>query len=157
MMHTQHFYNIVILCFLLSGEGQTQEPVVSMGAEWKLFKGIAEASNPDSAFWRFLEFDDVDWIVAQTPIQYGERAYEDAGTPLPDMQGNYTSVFLRKVVEFTDDNLPSVLEITLLNDDGAIVWLNGVELLRYISVWVSLNLTVVVSLLPNRSLHYLLK
>jgi hypothetical protein len=70
--------------------------------------------------------------MGPTPIGYGSVA--EAGrivTPLPTSDlGGYLSVYLRHSFNVPDPKLISQLSLALIVDDGAIVWLNGVELGR---------------------------
>ncbi len=97
------------------------------GAEW-LFKKGTEPILSDTAQWRNVDYDDSDWQKGVTPFFYGELLN---GTRLNDMTGNYTSIYLRK--KFTLYNLENVksFELRVLSDDGCIVWLNGIEILRF--------------------------
>ena len=70
--------------------------------------------------------------MGPTPIGYGSVA--EAGrivTPLPPSNlGGYLSVYLRHSFNVPDPELISQLSLALIVDDGAIVWINGVELGR---------------------------
>jgi hypothetical protein len=105
-------------------------PVVtylSPGATWSYRKGTSEASNPIGA-WRGLTFaEDTSWLSGVTPIGYGDG---DDTTVLNDMQGNYSTVYLRKAFTVQADEIPSRLLVRVYCDDGAIVWINGQEVGR---------------------------
>jgi hypothetical protein len=79
-----------------------------------------------------MAFDDSNWSMGPTPIGYGSVA--EAGrivTPLPTSDlGGYVSVYLRHSFNVPDPKLISQLSLALIVDDGAIVWINGVELGR---------------------------
>ena len=85
------------------------------GSEWKYFKG---RTNPSSAAdaWRQRVFPDTAWAQGRAPFSYGEPGF--VGTDLSDMQGSYTTVFLRKT--FTVVNPASVesLQFHAFFDDG---------------------------------------
>ena len=70
--------------------------------------------------------------MGPTPVGYGSVA--EAGrivTPLPPSDlGGYLSVYLRHSFNVPDPELISQLSLALVVDDGAIVWINGVELGR---------------------------
>ncbi|MGC8743043.1 MAG: lamin tail domain-containing protein [Verrucomicrobiia bacterium] len=107
--------------------------LVATNAVWKYKKGTSEASNPISA-WRFLNFDDSGWLEGPGPFYY-----DVDGTPVPyvgntvldDMRYNYAAIYMlhRLVIS----NLPFIKSITIntLCDDGYILWINGVEVIRY--------------------------
>src|SRR5688572_20312187 len=108
-----------------------QRSLVSTGSSWRYVLGTEEASVPSGA-WRRIAFDDSNWSMGPTPIGYGSVA--EAGrivTPLPPSDlGGYLSVYLRHSFNVPDPELISQLSLALIVDDGAIVWINGVELGR---------------------------
>lgn len=101
----------------------TQQPVTLLerGATgWSYRKGTSEASTPIDS-WRQPQFNENNsWLTGQTPIGYGDN---DDNTELADMQGNYTSVYLRHTFDVTA--VPSKIQLNLYVDDGAAVWING--------------------------------
>jgi hypothetical protein len=92
---------------------------------WRYFKGLTEASNPANA-WRQLGFNDSSWASGTTPIGYGESFI---ATELSDMQGNYTSAFLRKVFSVSDPLQFGELLLEAQFDDGFKAWINGVNVI----------------------------
>ena len=52
-------------------------------------------------------------------------------TQLIDMQGSYTSIFLRKTFVITNTADVGIMTLTSFCDDGYIAWINGVEVARY--------------------------
>ena len=88
---------------------------------WQYFKGTSEPSARGQ-IWRRVGFNDASWPSAQTPLGYGEPL---VGTELPDMHGNYSTLYLRK--KFTVAHVDQVgrLVLSVLYDDAFIVWING--------------------------------
>ena len=62
------------------------EVLIPAATAWKYFKGIAEASTPDTTAWRQLSYNDAVWVTGNAPFFYGEGI--GGGTFLNDMQGN---------------------------------------------------------------------
>ncbi|MBI4603601.1 MAG: lamin tail domain-containing protein [Planctomycetes bacterium] len=107
------------------------EPVTVLGAKdptWHYRKGTSEASDPPSA-WRQVDFvEDATWLVGQTSVGFGD---DDDSTVLTDMLDGYTSVYFRHPFEVArPEDIPAWLKLRLYVDDGAIVWVNGVEVAR---------------------------
>jgi hypothetical protein len=105
--------------------------LIASNSLWRFVKGTNEPSDPPDA-WRLLSFDDSAWTEAPAPFFYGDPYSNGvpAYTLLSDMRSNYTCIYLRKSFY-----LPKVTGITNLYlraqiDDGMIVWINGVEVLR---------------------------
>ena len=110
----------------------TRVVLVQSNSNWRLFKGLAEASAPASA-WRQPGFDDSSWSNSPAPFFFGDP-YTNAsipGTLLSDMLSNYSTIFLRRDFNVTSRGSITSLQINHQSDDGFIAWLNGVEVLRY--------------------------
>src|SRR5215204_7003078 len=69
-------------------------------ATWNLFRGRTEASTPDPAAWRQLDFNDSSWTPSSMPYWYGDVL--SGGTQLTDMANTYTTVYLRRKVVLDD-------------------------------------------------------
>ena len=103
--------------------GGPQVTYVSAGESWSYRRGTSEASAPPDA-WRMQDFvEDATWITGRAGFGYGDG---DDATVLSDMQGSYSSVYLRKDFNVTGE-IPRQLSIRVYHDDGAIVWINGDE------------------------------
>lgn len=99
--------------------------VVPRGSPWK-YKD--DGSNQDTA-WRAPDFDDSGWAQGPAELGYGDL---DEDTPInggPETDRFITSYF-RHAWNVADPSLYSSLQINVLRDDGAVVYLNGVEVLR---------------------------
>ena len=109
-----------------SGFSGPQVTYVSAGENWSYRKGTSEASTPTDA-WREQGFvEDASWLSGDAVIGYGDG---DDTTLLNDMQGSYSSVYMRK--EFNvSGTIPSQFVVRVYYDDGAIVWVNGDEVAR---------------------------
>lgn len=89
---------------------------------WSYLKGTAEASSPTS-LWRQPPFDDATWATGPLPIGFGEAFI---ATSLTDMNGGYTSVFLRKKFNVADPSQFTRVVLESQFDDGFKAWINGV-------------------------------
>ncbi len=93
---------------------------------WRCFKGKTAPSS-DPAAWRQIGFNDAPsrsaWIEGTSPIGYGETFIQ---TVLNDMQGNYSTVYLRKTFQVTDPCTIGSLQLEARYDDGFVAWINGV-------------------------------
>ncbi len=94
---------------------------------WRWRPGTSEASMPRD-LWRSTEFtEDASWKTAKLSIGYGD---DDDNTVVNDMQGRYTSLFLRRIFTLENASETGPLLARIRVDDGCILWLNGVEILR---------------------------
>jgi hypothetical protein len=121
---------------LAAGAGSARADVVILVPEqrvWKFLPGTQEASAPDAAAWRQLDFDDAAWSDVLFPIGFG-RTHEVATNldeSTPPMRDNYSSLFLRRTFELEDESRVGDLRLRHYVDDGLVAWINGVEVLRY--------------------------
>lgn len=104
------------------------DTVIPLDANWRYFKGTAEASSPKDA-WRETGFNDGAWPTGPAPFYYGETVA--GGTLITDMRYNYSTLFLRRT--FALANVEDIGSLTLraAADDGFIAWVNGREIARY--------------------------
>ncbi|HAK95022.1 MAG TPA: hypothetical protein DCM87_08475, partial [Planctomycetes bacterium] len=104
---------------------------LAKGSAWRYLPGTGEASSPDPAAWRDCDFDVSTWAEGPAPFGYGEPAL---GTDLsaldPPMRRNYTTVFLRTEFSISDPARLAALWADASYDDGFLLWINGVEVLR---------------------------
>ena len=104
--------------------------LVPTGASWKY---LDDGSSPASA-WRTSGFDDAAWAQGPAQLGYGdgdEATLIHCGPSAPTCtSGNFITSYFRKT--FTVNNPASIpqLQLALLRDDGAVVYLNGVEVAR---------------------------
>ncbi len=98
---------------------------------------------PSNSIWRFLDtgtdqgsvwtglaFDDTTWGSGPAQLGYGDG---DEATILsygPDAANKYITTYFRRLFAVADASAVSNLTLRLLRDDGAIVYVNGVELFR---------------------------
>jgi len=92
---------VFAFCSLANNNEAQAQKLISSGADWKYFKGVSEASTPNTAQWRTEDFADQNWGVAPTPFYYGESF--SSGFEIDDMRSNYSTLFLRKTIEVVDD------------------------------------------------------
>jgi hypothetical protein len=93
-------------------------------ASWQYLAG----AHPRGSAWRCPGFDATGWKTGRAA--FGYKYTNNVLTPLPDMRGNYSVVYLRK--EFVVDRPDRITELGLVidYDDGFIAWLNGQEVAR---------------------------
>ena len=104
--------------------------LVTTGASWRY---LDNGSAPASA-WLASSFDDSTWGQGPAQLGYGdgdEATLVRCGPSAPTCtSANFITTYFRK--SFTVDNPASIpqLQLALLRDDGAVVYLNGVEVAR---------------------------
>ncbi|MBN1676817.1 MAG: lamin tail domain-containing protein [Kiritimatiellae bacterium] len=115
----------LVLVFLSTGGPVNAGTLVAKGSSWGYLKGTAEASEPRGD-WREADFDDSAWPAGGAPFGYGGTAFN---TVFDDMQGSYSSFFLRRTFTVTDAAEVDQLKAQIDYDDGCAVWINGKKVL----------------------------
>jgi hypothetical protein len=103
--------------------------LISTGAVWRLDTGV----DPE-ATWRDVGFDDSAWGSGPAELGYGddvegrpEATVIEFGS---DPRRKHITYYFRHTFVVTNRDLIQQLEARLLRDDGAVVYLNGVEIFR---------------------------
>jgi len=105
--------------------------LISSGSLWNYYyaRDFVEPSIP-STLWRNNPFDDSSWVLAGTPIGYGEG---DVVTTIPSSAtaaGNYVGLYLRKTFNVPNPNAFQELTAEVIVDDGGVAYINGTEIGR---------------------------
>jgi hypothetical protein len=124
----------------------TNVTLATRGGSWRY---LDDGTAPSSSSWRGgSSFDDSKWKTGIAQLGFGDgdektvmtRGYTadagadvgpdaaDADTAPPFIQ--YTSYYFRRSITVTDAASFDQLTFTILRDDGAVVYLNGVEVVR---------------------------
>jgi hypothetical protein len=126
---------VSVSCLLLAvtagpaamASGVPQTPLVPAGAVWKFLP----ITNDVGLAWREAGFDDRSWASGPAQLGYGDQDEVTIVPFFPDNMGgkNISTYFCHA---FTVTNLASYSNLTLrvLRDDGAVVYLNGIEVFR---------------------------
>jgi uncharacterized repeat protein (TIGR03806 family) len=99
--------------------------LVATGAEWKY---LDDGSEPDTD-WRQARFDDSSWRTGVAEFGFGdgdEMTVISSGLPGVPL----ITAYFRRTFTLSNAPLYTNLLVRLLRDDGAIVYLNGTEVLR---------------------------
>ena len=115
-----------------SGDGGPVTLLAANQSGWRYRKGTSYPSNDNQGdeWWDILynDGDDGEWLDGTTSIGYRDN---DDATVLTDMQENYISIFLRREFTIAPGKVPDVINLRCYHDDGAVIYLNGVEVERY--------------------------
>ena len=117
----------VALAFLFVVPVQAAETVLlPAGAVWKY---LDNGSNQGTA-WRAPGFDDSAWAAGPAQFGYGDGDEATAVGYGPDPNNKYITTYFRRAFTVADPSAYAGLTLRLLRDDGAVVYLNGVEFFR---------------------------
>jgi len=116
---------VALVVSFLASEGFAQTALVREGQEWSFFRGLSEPP----AEWKDLEFDVIgnNWDSGPTGIGYGD---DDDATILDDMQGSYSSVYLRIRFNVPDELDGGRFVLRARWDDSFVAYVDGEEIAR---------------------------
>ncbi|MCU0780866.1 MAG: CotH kinase family protein, partial [Akkermansiaceae bacterium] len=100
-------------------------PLISAGAVWKYWDGAAYPA----ANWRTPAYSDAAWKTGPAPLGYGGGQTTTIGFG-PNSSSKYITACFRKAFSVANPAAITGLTINLARDDGAVVYLNGVEVAR---------------------------
>jgi hypothetical protein len=100
-------------------------PLVAAGAVWKY---LDDGSNQGTA-WRGFNFDDGEWASGPAELGYGNNPVTVVGFG-PNETNKHITTYFRRTFTVDAPGLYTNLTLGLLRDDGAVVYLNGLEVVR---------------------------
>lgn len=106
--------------------GGTPVTLVPAGAAWKY---LANGSNQGTA-WRALAFNDAAWLSGPAQLGYGDGDEATVVSYGPNAKKKYITTYFRKAFTASGPAGLSGLRLRLLRDDGAVIYLNGSEIVR---------------------------
>ncbi|WP_417611863.1 alkaline phosphatase PhoX [Owenweeksia hongkongensis] len=111
--------------FELPPLGPTTYPLTA-GTEWNY---LDNGTSLDAAAWKDTSFNDNNWAFGAGPLGYGD-AYTTEISYGPDANNKYITYYFRRDVMVDLNNVTDTVYLGLRRDDGAIVYINGVEVVR---------------------------
>ncbi|MCH1508377.1 MAG: lamin tail domain-containing protein [Akkermansiaceae bacterium] len=121
--------------FGLSADGESVVLTQAVGVNTTSF--IAEAANwkylddgsAQSTQWRARTYNDAPWASGPAPLGYDNAPATEISFG-PDSGSKYITSYFRHTFNVADPTIFTGLTLRLLVDDGAVIYLNGEELLR---------------------------
>ena len=123
----------VVLCvtalLLVATAGQTsmaQDTLVAAGSVWKY---LDDGSDQGTA-WYGPDFDDSGWASGPAELGYGDGDEATVISYGPSPNNKYITTYFRHTFSVSDPSKYQNLILRILRDDGAVAYLNGVEVSR---------------------------
>ena len=115
-------------CFLISFSAHSSQPaqLIGQGSQWHY---LDTGRYPGPA-WTSRLYDETGWRIDLAQFGYGEGDENTVVDFGPDPDTKYTTTWFRKSFFVSDASVFNQLNLALLRDDGAIVYLNGFEIYR---------------------------
>lgn len=98
---------------------QAQTTIIDQGSVWSYNdKGVQLVSE-----WKNLDFDNSTWLSGAGPLGYGDPVITTIAKPL-------NTAYFSKDFTVNLSDLTATMELGVMRDDGILVFLNGVEIVR---------------------------
>jgi hypothetical protein len=115
------------ICFILIPfPAIAANTLIPQGSTWSY---LDDGSNQGSA-WRTPTFDDSQWASGPAQLGYGDGDEATVVSYGPSSGNKYVTTYFRHHFQVSDPGQYNSLTFRLLRDDGAVVYLNGQEVLR---------------------------
>lgn len=95
------------------------------GAQWQFYDKFTEPAGD----WKSLGYDTSDWGSGNASLGYGD-AHTTTLTKLDTQNNKIHTAYFRKKFNVTDPGKYFGLKLNLRRDDGAVIYINGVEAAR---------------------------
>lgn len=124
----RHLIALVGLPLLLSAlpAGAADTTLVATGSTWSY---LDDGSDQGTA-WSVPGFDDSSWSAGPAQLGYGDGDEATVVSFGSDSSNKHITTYFRKIFQIADPSGYVRADLRLLRDDGAIVYLNGVEVFR---------------------------
>ena len=124
---------VVIIAVIVNYSSFGAEGVIlERTAEWK-YSDVGEVPSN----WKNMDFDDSSWKIGKSPLGYGDDVSEtDINIPIGTVVGfgkdddKYITTYFRKKIKLENTDNLNDIEVFIHVDDGAVVYINGVEAFR---------------------------
>ena len=101
--------------------------LLSAGSAWRYHD--LDAAPP--AAWKSMNFSDVGWKRGLAPLGYSPDNEDGAATVIAGGENSHLTDYFRRVFTVEDPaQISGELTVRYQRDDGLVIWINGIELLR---------------------------
>src|SRR5205085_482897 len=100
--------------------------LVPAGATWKFYATNSAATGA----WTTITYDDANWRSGPAELGYGDGGEATVLPFGPDANNKWVTAYFRRLFTLNDPGSVTNLLLNLKRDDGAVVYLNGVEVMR---------------------------
>lgn len=115
--------NLLFCLTLVSYLAQAQTELISYGAAWQYSDNTSEPAAQTGVQWFENTYNDAAWSTGNAQLGYGDN---DETT----LTASVNTIYCRHSFNVVDPSIFAGLTLNLVQDDGAVVYLNGVEVWR---------------------------
>ena len=120
-------YTIILhgVDFSLTGFSQLVD-LVQTGSTWR----YRDDGSDQGTAWQAIDFDDSSWAAGPAQLGYGDGDEATVVSYGPNISFKYVTTYFRQAFTIANPAAYPTLTVRLLRDDGGVVYLNGVEVMR---------------------------
>jgi len=107
------------------GEPITETSFIPFASNWKYLD-----NNTRPAGWETPPYNDAAWAAGNGQFGYGDGDENTVVNYGPDPNNKYVTTYFRKQITIPNVSLFAGFIINLIRDDGAVVYVNGTEVIR---------------------------
>jgi hypothetical protein len=104
----------------------SRKEIIPASSAWNYLDNVTQTPGD----WKSLQFNDSGWKTGKSELGYGDGNETTVLGYGPDPNNKFISYYFRKKFTLADTSGIDSLIIRILADDGAVVYLNGTEVLR---------------------------
>lgn len=130
MITNTKFKQLAVILYLiifipLAIKAQTST-LIAAGDAWKY---LDNGSNQNTN-WQTLAFNDSSWAQGNAELGYGDNDETTVVSFGSNPNNTHITTYFRKTINVTNPSLFTTLNLEILRDDGAVVYINGTEVAR---------------------------
>ena len=119
----------LLLFLIVAGPGWAASVTTTLVAPGAIWSFLDDGSDPP-AEWISPYFDDIAWEEGSAKLGYGNGDEETELSFGPDPRNKHIAYYFRSTFVVEDASAYTNLTLSLLRDDGAVVYFNGTEIFR---------------------------
>ncbi len=115
---------VIVCCTILTNNLFSQTVLIDYSSSWSYYDNANEPSNNGGMDWNDINYNASSWSQGSAQLGYGDS---DENTVI---SSNTKTAYFRKNFTVADPNAFVGVDLELIFDDGAVVYLNGSEVWR---------------------------
>ncbi|HTF88340.1 MAG TPA: metallophosphoesterase family protein [Planctomycetota bacterium] len=120
------FFKLLLLCASLAPSAVAHDQLIAPGSTWKYRDNGVDLGIA----WRDPAFDDSGWSSGPAQLGFGDNDEQTVVSYGPSASNKYITTYFRRQFTVANPGLYASLRVRLLRDDAAVVYVNGVEIVR---------------------------
>jgi len=118
---------LILSLFILTSAVKAQDTLLNAAALWK----YNDLGIDLGVLWKNNSYSDASWSQGNAPLGFGLTNINTTVSFGPSSTNKYTTTYFRKWVNITNPrDLYSKIQFNVRRDDGVIIYVNGVEVIR---------------------------